>query len=234
MQKFFSIAFAALAAALFAACGACASASVRSAYPNQPALVEHLRRASVAIVERDESGRLEPSCGGTFVDDERIVTAAHCVDGSSVGTYVRFADHADVDMQANRIVRSHIAVLVARSTEWDLALLRASPTVHAHDSVEASWFLDDGETVTIVGHPEGFLFSTVQGYVMSERRMRSPLGRSVLVTHVSAPIYYGSSGGGMFDADGKLVGVCSFMSPVPPLSAFFVAPRLVAAFSELP
>ncbi len=62
-----------------------------------------------------------------------------------------------------------------------------------------------GETVYTIGNPVG-LRNTLSEGLVSGIRKRS----SVLVIQTTAPIAPGSSGGGLFDADGRLLGITTF------------------------
>lgn len=63
-----------------------------------------------------------------------------------------------------------------------------------------------GERVFSIGAPQGFELSLGEGIVSSKR---SKDGERLLQT--SAPISKGSSGGGLFDAQGNLVGITTFI-----------------------
>jgi len=63
-----------------------------------------------------------------------------------------------------------------------------------------------GEPVFTVGAPQGLELSLADGIVSSKRSIDE--GRLI---QTSAPISKGSSGGGLFDAEGNLVGITTFM-----------------------
>jgi S1-C subfamily serine protease len=63
-----------------------------------------------------------------------------------------------------------------------------------------------GETVYTIGNPLGLHNTLSEGLVSGIRK-----DRSVLVIQTTAPIAPGSSGGGLFDADGRLLGITTFM-----------------------
>ena len=64
-----------------------------------------------------------------------------------------------------------------------------------------------GEPAYTVGAPKGYELSLADGIVSSKRTMNDE-GR---VIQTSAPISHGSSGGGLFDARGNLMGITTFM-----------------------
>lgn len=63
-----------------------------------------------------------------------------------------------------------------------------------------------GEPVFTIGAPQGLELSLADGIVSSKR----PIDEGQLI-QTSAPISKGSSGGGLFDAEGNLVGITTFM-----------------------
>jgi S1-C subfamily serine protease len=119
-----------------------------------------------------------------------VVTNAHVVeDGDSFA--VRLLDG-----------RSVTGEVVMRQNELDLALLRLPmgdyPSVDLGDSDQ----LKPGERVVAIGAPLGLEQTVASGEVAA---IRDVGGTPVL--QISVPISHGSSGGGLFDAHGLLVGI---------------------------
>jgi S1-C subfamily serine protease len=65
--------------------------------------------------------------------------------------------------------------------------------------------LKTGQRVFAIGAPQGLELTISEGIVSSLR----PVGDSVMI-QTSAPVSPGSSGGGLFDASGRLVGIVTF------------------------
>lgn len=76
-----------------------------------------------------------------------------------------------------------------------------------------------GEKVHIIGHPAAVEFTYFSG-VVSGHVTDPDTGRDF--SHITAPIFMGNSGGGAFDEEGKLVGICSGFKPAVPSMSFFV------------
>lgn len=97
---------------------------------------------------------------------------------------------------------AHIAWL---DPNHDLALLRATglhaPTV----SLRTSPAVAVGERVFAIGAPEGLELTLSEGIVSGLRQYQDSY-----VIQTSAPVSPGSSGGGLFDQRGRLVGITSF------------------------
>lgn len=130
-------------------------------------------------------------CGGVWVGENKIITANHCIDSElmSLGevTYVTFDGILGVGKVVKRLLGE------------DLALLE---TEMSHHYVVVSSSFRVGDRVHIVGHPIGLGWSYTVGIISAHR------GEYI---QVSAPIFFGNSGGGAFNEAGELVGISSFM-----------------------
>jgi len=84
-----------------------------------------------------------------------------------------------------------------------------------------------GDKVHIVGHPARVEFTYFTGIISGFRIDTNPSGKEQSFLHITAPIYMGNSGGGAFDSDGKLIGICSFFRPAVPNMSFFVDARTI-------
>ena len=73
-----------------------------------------------------------------------------------------------------------------------------------------------GEHIFVVGHPRGMYWTYAEGTV-SAYRNESSVGK---VVQVNATVWFGNSGGGVFDADGKLLGICSRLTKVPQMNYY--------------
>lgn len=189
-------------------------------------LVQTLRSATVALVDADFPRGVH--CSGVWLADEFILTASHCVRDAKAGDLYYFADFADVNLTTNSADGAHSATFVRADPGVDLALLHAR-TSHAHAFAVPRKFITDGERVVIVGHPSQLLYSWFFGDVVTERTMYTPHGFDT-VLQVVAPVWFGNSGGGAFDADGKLVGICSFLTTGVPMVGWFISPEHVTRF----
>lgn len=140
-------------------------------------------------------------CAGVVVADtaEHVMvwTARHCLRHAL--RYVEFRDGSTVD---GRTVNVRLG-----SGTADVALLGLPAKRLATRLRSVPAFRDEvpleGEPVTVVGHPEGRTWSSCSGTVAS---MAMPTGMSSFA--VRCPdCTYGDSGAGVFDADGRLVGM---------------------------
>lgn len=228
MKKLSALALLALALLFVGSC----SNSARP--PKEPVavvtLVQTLRQASVALV--DDDFPREVYCAGVWVSDDLILTANHCVSDAIPGDLYRFSDFSDVNLKTNSADSAHSAAFLRRDRGVDLALLRARDS-HPHLYAQLRRSIADGERLVIVGHPSHMLYSWFYGDAVTERTMLTPHG-SDTVLQVVAPVWFGNSGGGAFDGDGNLVGICSFLTYGIPMVGWFISPEHVAQFIDAP
>lgn len=86
----------------------------------------------------------------------------------------------------------------------DLALLTANNPPE-HPIALSGGLPAPGDTVYAMGHPNGLEYSFSSGEVAAVRELDGEL-----VIQTTAPISPGSSGGGLFDTRGHLLGIASF------------------------
>jgi serine protease Do len=100
------------------------------------------------------------------------------------------------------------ATIVTADEVYDLCLLRASglsaPAVATADLSE----VHTGQNVYAIGSPQGLELTISEGIISSLRMV--PDAGTVIQT--SAAISPGSSGGGLFDSSGRLIGITTFQS----------------------
>ena len=148
---------------------------------------------SVARVNvMDASGRMVGSGSGVVIDDGVLLTSCHV---ATVGAKL-----------TAKLGESVLHATVALADEvYDLCRLnvpgmRAPPVPLG--SVDT---LRTGQRVYAIGAPQGLELTLSEGIVSALRKVNGGI-----VIQTTAPISPGSSGGGLFDASGRLVGVMTF------------------------
>lgn len=129
-----------------------------------------------------------------------FVTARHVVDGAA--WHVAHGSRALITMASGAWGTADV---IARHRTLDLLLLwvpRESGTGKFVQPLAKSGPTIEGESVFVIGHPEGLRFTLSTGIV-------SRLQGSVV--QISAPVSPGNSGGPVFDDHGALVGVVTSM-----------------------
>lgn len=144
----------------------------------------------VRVQAMDGSGALLDQGSGVRLRSGWIATNYHVVEGSASVRVLGLGEASPA-----RVARCNeaddLCLLRLRSTEkdWPSGVRLAGPTT-------------PGETVYALGAPEGIPSVISQGLLSGLREVK---GSPRLVT--SAPLSAGSSGGGLFDARGRLVGI---------------------------
>jgi tetratricopeptide (TPR) repeat protein len=148
---------------------------------------------SVFVVEvLDESGSLVAFGSGVAVASDQVITNKHVID-AGVAFRVK---------QGSRV--GHAAVTYV-DPDHDLCLLTVEGLRAPAVSVRLSSVLKVGERVYSIGAPEGLELTISEGLISGLREFEE-----VRLIQTSAAISHGSSGGGLFDARGQLVGVTTF------------------------
>jgi hypothetical protein len=148
---------------------------------------------SVVVVETTlRDGRMQGS--GVVIAPELIVTNHHVVENG-------------VGIQVRQGKRTWPARLEAFNPKHDLALLRVSGLDLPRVSMRPSARVTVGERVFALGAPRGLELSLSDGLVAALRREKEDGPARIQTT---APISPGSSGGGLFDSHGQLIGIITF------------------------
>ncbi len=182
--------------------------------------------------------------------------------GMSAGSGVMFAKDTNADVAQNKytyIITNHhviedgtkIKVLLRDGTEYNAKLVGSDPKtdigvikVEALDLplavVGSSNLLKVGDVAIAVGNPLGSLGGTVtQGIISALDRDITIDGLSMTLIQTDAAVSPGNSGGGLFTADGKLIGIVNAKSSgtgvegigfaIPTIKAMAIAEELLSS-----
>ena len=153
------------------------------------------------LLARIKKGRRMSQGSAVAIDEHRLVTNCHVVKGASALT-LAYEKKSLMSVE-----------LIAADGPRDLCILRTDATLPVY--VTGFRRYDDlvvGEEAFAIGSPEGCDRSITGGLVSGKRKARGPRRGMSRIVQTSAAITRGSSGGGLFDAHGNLVGVTSFVS----------------------
>lgn len=168
------------------------STSTQVAGPAETGLADLVARTAPSVVQVTTEGG--EGSGVILAPSGLIVTNHHVMGGASRATIIT-ADGRRVP-----------ATLVRSSASEDLAILRAQGVVGAGAVLaeEPDAGLRQGAQVFAIGSPFGLRNTVTAGVVSALGRN---IGAGVPMIQIDAPINPGNSGGGLFDMQGRLVGV---------------------------
>ena len=146
----------------------------------------------VRIIAADSGGRAYQQGSGVVTGSGRVITNCHVVKGAAQVTVMSAGE-------------SRSASVDVADEEFDLCSLDVSRLDAPAVTVGTVAGLRTGQRVFAIGAPLGLELTISEGIVSSLREMSQ--GKVIQTT---APVSPGSSGGGLFDAEGKLVGIVTF------------------------
>jgi S1-C subfamily serine protease len=140
--------------------------------------------------------------GAVVRSDGLIVTCAHVVEGSPLAELSFDGDTRRLSPKGYKTAKKLLAYVVGRDSKHDVALLRVINPKQAFRVVTLASSVKKGLSVLTIGFPGPFNKYVTAGVISGS------LGGDIFSDLVIAP---GNSGGGVFDANGRLVGLARFM-----------------------
>lgn len=135
-----------------------------------------------------------------------FVTAAHLVKNYQDSTVFVAQPHQvfSEDLRSHSKTGKKIPCRVLiRDDELDIIILASTELAEIDGpSSKLAEYTSEGEPIRVIGSPSGFSRSISQGVISKHVRTRK-----YLFIKTDAAMYYGSSGGGMFNSKQELVGV---------------------------
>jgi len=193
---------------------------------------KHLGGVTVALVFQNDSGVIRPYCTGVWISEDEILTAGHCAAGISrhiknleendpvdpVGVNINYIVEDEVD-QAGKVTGLHMGHIKFWTEDHDLALIKVDGiTTPRHQIAHLVTSLPvPGDKVFCVGHPSGMFWTYVEGTVSAYRDIPDAHGKLI---QINASVYFGNSGGGVFDENGDLLGIASFLIQQPNMAMY--------------
>jgi len=171
-------------------------------------------------------------CSGTWVSVHEILTANHCVDDVALGDEVDYAMQGDVSQtpDGDESFTTRPAALSYVDPAHDLALLFVKLPPMSHGVAEVGLErLSPGQAAYAEGAPAGLGWSFSEG-VIAQIRYVGDGDQAFWFVQATTPISPGSSGGGLFDANGDLIGVTRMYVVKGQNLNFFVHRDHVVAF----
>ena len=163
----------------------------------------------VRIIAGDATGPTSQG-SGVVVGGGEVITNCHVVEGAS-----------HVKVKAGASILS--ATVTIADKELDLCRLSVSGLDAPAVEIAGAGELQTGERVYAIGAPRGLELTISEGIVSSLREVAN--GKIVQTTAAVSP---GSSGGGLFDAQARLVGIVTFQRRDGPNLNFALAADWIA------
>ena len=165
----------------------------------------------VVVIALDAGGAQIAQGSGVVVGGNEVATNCHVVAGAEA---IAVRQAADARGRETWRMEAHMA---ARDEARDLCLLSVAtlsdPPAAPPVRLGSARALSVGEEVYAVGAPQGLTLSLSRGVVS---QLRGDYGkRSAPIVQTDAPISPGSSGGGLFNGKGELVGITTFKHAGP-------------------
>jgi hypothetical protein len=226
------------------------------------ALVHFMDEDGKEVAPDDEKAKgMGAYCTGVWLTDDTFLTAEHCVDDigrpkadddalqqllqsleettgvptwTPQGQPVLFSLHGDVTPDHKFY---HSGKVAAVDMYDDMVLVKTDEKLKHQSAALSRNVIHDGDDVHIVGHTVGMWWSYMRGYVSAHRpTYEDDKGHKHDMLQISAPAFFGDSGGGAFDADGNLIGMCDSIKGwrhgVVPNVAFYVHRDAIKGFLE--
>jgi S1-C subfamily serine protease len=150
-------------------------------------------RSVVMVYAADTAGRIVGRASGVYVDQDLLVTNCHVIARGKT-------------FQVGHRQKRSPGRLVAFDADKDLCVLHAPGLDVTPARIGDADTVRVGQRVYTIGTPEGFELTFSEGLVSGLREAAG--GRYIQTT---APMSEGSSGGGLFDDKGCLIGITAFV-----------------------
>jgi V8-like Glu-specific endopeptidase len=159
-------------------------------------------------------------CAGVYISPTEILTAGHCLTGRGWVTYYNHHDFV-----AGNFNGGHLGIVVKVASS-DLGLIKSVVGRHGYAEI-LSGEVVSGMEGHIIGHPSHQVYTYMRGWVSAIRQ-----NSGVYYFQVQAPVFFGNSGGGIFDSRGRLFGIASALSLSAPNVGYFVSHREIWEFLQ--
>ena len=166
------------------------SAVVQAKSPTE--LFESVSSSIVVVHGRDNEGKPQSLGSGVVLSKDEIVTNCHVIEKSAT-------------LSVEHRGREYPATLKHSDYDHDVCSLNVTGFDAPAAVLGSTKPLKVGQKVFAIGAPQGLELTLSEGIISSLREVTG--GRYL---QISAPISPGSSGGGLFDEDGRLIGLPTF------------------------
>lgn len=210
--------------------------------------IEYLNNSTVVLQKSVGLSNLPRTyCTGVWVSNTEILTARHCavnieddtledkvIYQRTIGTNIWYRSYQEVNNigahypELPNPFPPHDSKVLAIDFDNDIAILTTT-TPPKHEVVEIySGTVWAGSKVHVIGHNSGLTYTYSSGYVSGTRRVKMDMTSPYIeAMQFSVFSYFGNSGGGVFDSQGRLIAICSFISHQGAAGVMFGIPNSV-------
>lgn len=200
---------------------------------NVSAVADKTKSSVVAIhagnltnVDASSFYRLSSRGAGIIIDGNKstgecyILTCYHVVKSYANGIYVLLYDSFTP-------VKATLVTTTGYSKMYDIAVLKFTNAEYKKSSskpceIGSSASVRDGDAVIAYGNPQGTGLSVTSGEISKTINIVNVDGIYNRLLKTSAPINGGNSGGGLFSAEGKLIGIVNAKTNDDPTSGSYI------------
>jgi len=192
---------------------------VASTQISLPELVRRVKPSVVMIRVFDKDGKAVKDGSAFFIAPTRVVTNYHVVEGGSAG-----------EIYSNEGFAYKVSRVLSYDPNADLAILEIElpARVQFKPLIISGGGVQEGESIVVIGNPEGLQGTVSQGIVSAFRQYAN---ESSLI-QITAPISAGSSGSPVMNMRGEVVGVAVGAKSDGQNLNFAVSGSKLAAVSE--
>lgn len=194
-------------------------------------VAKQIINGTAALVATDEDGDTSVYCTAVFIgtDNHSMISAAHCVvdpdepTKNLIGGKIKYVVQSEITGVRKNPVRTHEATIVKIDVPHDLVLLKTGDDVPLHyNIVLAALNPQVSEELYAVGHKVGYTYSFYKVTVAAfrDQDLRKEDGKLGPYLEINGDVFFGCSGGGVFNDNGALVGIASFITRAPAMGMY--------------
>jgi S1-C subfamily serine protease len=164
------------------------SAQVHALTPAQ--VFDKVKDSVVVVITLDEKGKIKDQGSGVLLSSGKIATNCHIVEGG-------------ISYRVGRGKEFVAATLCSEEGNRDICILNVKEFRGKPAQIGKAVSLKSGDPIYAVGALQGLDISISEGIVVQLQGGPPPL----FLIQITADVSSGSSGGGLFDGEGRLVGL---------------------------